>query len=372
MNFLLYTQYVYYIIYNNQTNKTYHGVLDIKSNEIIFNTDEDINTMLAITNNTAYRICLQNDSDCNSKERCQNENCLTCDEQSNSINLCTSCDENKGYVKVGYNDNSFYNCVKNDDPVLERFYYNETLNAYKPCYKLCKSCIKDGNESYHNCLECSDGYMLKPGNNSYNICVNYSKYYYIHKNDYHPFNIYKCPMKSKFYIIDKNSCIDNCSYDAEYKYTFNSKCIKECPQDTSVDNNYCKINSDKCYLNDSYFDYNIIINEDLNLIVNSYLDEFYYTNNFIGIYEYNNGDILILFENISCLYELNINIDINNLIKCYNKNKNNILFSAYKNNETKEYQLKLFNISSKGQINIDDICEETTELYFSETISYFK
>ena len=70
MNFLLNNKYIYYSIYNIQRNITYHGIYDIKLNKIIFNTDEDIdvfipysnNSMLAITKETAYKICIIKDN----------------------------------------------------------------------------------------------------------------------------------------------------------------------------------------------------------------------------------------------------------------------------------------------------------------------
>ena len=57
MNFILYTKYAYYSIYDSVTEKTYHGIIDVKLNKVIFNTDEDIDvfipyssySMLAIT-----------------------------------------------------------------------------------------------------------------------------------------------------------------------------------------------------------------------------------------------------------------------------------------------------------------------------------
>jgi hypothetical protein len=37
MNFLLYNKYIYYAIYNPQTNITYHGIYDVVMNKIMFN-----------------------------------------------------------------------------------------------------------------------------------------------------------------------------------------------------------------------------------------------------------------------------------------------------------------------------------------------
>ena len=73
MNFTKNTKYVFYELINNVKNKTYHGIIDVILNKIIFNTDEKINSfkpmtnnsMLAITDKSAYKICaLANNNNC--------------------------------------------------------------------------------------------------------------------------------------------------------------------------------------------------------------------------------------------------------------------------------------------------------------------
>ena len=78
INFLLYTNYAYYSIYNKINGKTYHGIIDIKINKVIFNTDEDIDvfipysnySMLAITKETAYEVCIIKDDNGNCIDKC--------------------------------------------------------------------------------------------------------------------------------------------------------------------------------------------------------------------------------------------------------------------------------------------------------------
>jgi hypothetical protein len=69
MDIMHYNQFVYYTIVGKETNKTYHGIFDIKANKIIFNTDEELylfipyikdknsDSMLAINKDSAYRVC---------------------------------------------------------------------------------------------------------------------------------------------------------------------------------------------------------------------------------------------------------------------------------------------------------------------------
>ena len=99
MKFLYYSKYVYYSLYNNKTSQTYHGVLDITLNKIIFNTDEDIDvfipysssSMLAITKETAYRICF-----------IKHENGSCIDECPNSENIIFDIDGNKCGTECDY------------------------------------------------------------------------------------------------------------------------------------------------------------------------------------------------------------------------------------------------------------------------------
>ena len=66
---------------------------------------------------------------------------------------------------------NFLNCMKPDNPKIKKFYFNETLQEYRPSYKTCKQCLKEGNAEKNYCSECESGYMFRPGNNPYNNCV---------------------------------------------------------------------------------------------------------------------------------------------------------------------------------------------------------
>jgi len=65
MRFIKHTKYIYYKIYDEKENIFYHGIIDIILNKVIFNTNEEIiefkpyrnNSMLAITKNSAFKIC---------------------------------------------------------------------------------------------------------------------------------------------------------------------------------------------------------------------------------------------------------------------------------------------------------------------------
>jgi len=65
MRFIKHTKYIYYKIYDEKEDIFYRGMIDIILNKVIFNTNEEIiefkpyrnNSLLAITKNSAYKIC---------------------------------------------------------------------------------------------------------------------------------------------------------------------------------------------------------------------------------------------------------------------------------------------------------------------------
>ena len=133
----------------------------------------------------------------------------------------------------------FLNCISENDPKFRNFYYNSTLDEYRPCYKTCKRCLKAGNAAEQNCLECESGYMLRPGDNPYNNCVVYSEFYYMSAyNQFKSLDIYQCPEEAKYYIKGKKSCIDDCKKDSKYQYLYNGNCIEQCPSWTTNNNSY--------------------------------------------------------------------------------------------------------------------------------------
>ena len=98
MNFSLYNKYVFYKIYNKDKNITYTGVIDVTLNKVIFNTKEQIqsfsaftnNSMLAIVNNKAYRICgIKNAAGTDCLDSCEATNPKTVLDLENG-NTCSS------------------------------------------------------------------------------------------------------------------------------------------------------------------------------------------------------------------------------------------------------------------------------------------
>jgi len=74
-------------------------------------------------------------------------NTLSVNIESNVERLCISCNEELGYKNVNYITEKYpkikyFHCHLSTESFLKRFYYNETLNQYRPCYKHVKLVLK--------------------------------------------------------------------------------------------------------------------------------------------------------------------------------------------------------------------------------------
>ena len=304
---------------------------------------------------------------------CPDEKCLTCNEASNSLGLCLSCNEEKGYRKINYTLvlTNFLDCIKPSNPGVKKFYYNETLQLYRPCYKTCKSCSKGGNAEENYCLECETDYMFRPGNNPYNNCVAFSEYYYMSSyNQYKSLKVYQCPEEAKYYIIDKKSCIDDCKKDSEYKYLYNGHCLKECPSGTASNSHYvCIINdNNKCILGKN----EIFLSENDNLeiigtLIKTYISEFDYTKRYVTIYE-NNNYVIMIYKDTNCIKELNIEIPNVEFQSCYTKVQNAygiteeliIVIVDRKILHNAKTFYSFYHPLSGAKLNADEICKNET------------
>ena len=244
---------------------------------------------------------------------------MKCNAYSNRLGLCLSCKE--GFKKVNYTilHPEFIDCLKEDNPILKNFYFNETAEEYRPCYKTCKTCLIGGNPDANNCLECISGYMFRPGLNPKNNCVVYSEYYYISSYDqYKSLAVLQCPDEARYTIKDKKSCIDDCKKDEEYKYLYNGNCLKECPSDSVEENFICKVELDKCTLGQNELN---LENNNLNIIgtlVKTYLSEFDYTNKHISQYK-NENYTIIIYKTADCIKELSLQMPNVDFKSCYKK-----------------------------------------------------
>ena len=302
---------------------------------------------------------------------CPLEKCSKCNHESLKLNLCLSCNEAQQYKKVNYTLvlTQFVDCLKKEDPKLKNFYYNETLDEYRPCYKTCKKCLKGGNAESQYCLECENNYMFRPGNNPKNNCVAYTEYYYFDAyNRFKSLNSLNCPEEAKYVIKEKKSCIDDCKKDSEYKYLYSGKCLKSCPKDTKNSSFICLENPRKSYLgiNELYLKPNDTL-DIIETLVNTYISEFNYTPNHATLYNSEFYDIL-LYKSPKIINDLNLKMSKVDFKNCYDKVKQAygiqgdliITVADKKNTNNPASYYSFFHQTTGKKLNAESICREET------------
>ena len=178
------------------------------------------------------------------------EKCQEYSIESESEDLCIKCNDNYYPTLDNKNNaNNFINCYKNNS--LEKYYLDNEDLVFKSCYKSCKTCVKNGTLSNHNCLTCEANYeySLRIGEyfNCYPKCDNY--YYFDEEYNFICLDKTECPEDYINLIEEKNECINECSRDPEYKFYFRKKCYKNCPSQLSYESTsksyFCEIPCNK-------------------------------------------------------------------------------------------------------------------------------
>ena len=131
-----------------------------------------------------------------------------------------------------------------------------------------------------------------------------------------------CPEDYYLLIKEKEQCIEDCSKDDEYKYQYNGECFKECPNNSSDNNDHICLdnNISKCSLSRRKIEIkNEIITEDeKENLAKSYAKEFSYTDNHISFFNYGNNEI-VFYKNYECIIELGLEVPSVELGDCYKK-----------------------------------------------------
>ena len=220
----------------------YRGIIDLKLNQIVFNTDKDISTfkplslysLLAITdsNTNAYEICaIKNKGECANQcpsnkrlviDSAKGNFCeLICEDKqyiSSDDKCINSCDTTINIIMGKYcglckdldTDNPYkiYNeskCLK--DKPNSTYYYDEDKKILGRCSANCQKCsMKD------KCDLCLDGSYIE--NNKCSKC---------HDNCTTCENIQKCTSCINSMYLHEGKCLDNCP---EGFYPGNKNCFK--------------------------------------------------------------------------------------------------------------------------------------------------
>ena len=230
-----------------------------------------------------------------------------------------SCENNKYNYK--YNDVCYDKCPEDTyallcdenycnktkiecfDKTPQGYYLDRKDQIYKKCYKNCKLCCGEGNETINNCQECVDNFTFLNDSyyntNCYQKCDYY--YYFDESNEYHC--IETCQEKFSKLIKDKNKCIDKCISDDNYKYEYDNTCYLICPNGT-----YNLIDGE------NYFCYDKAPNGYYLDLENQIYEKCFQTCNKCGIKgdEYNNNCIECKCKENYTLYN-----DLMNISNCY-------------------------------------------------------
>ena len=304
------------------------------------------------------------------------EKCDKCDIESNKLELCISCNTNKQYYPINYNNfnHTYYECIKlstnsEQSNLYSKFFFNPKTKSFNLCYETCKTCEISGNPENHNCKTCDTDHLFIPAKYPLTNCVTECKYYYYftYFGQYKCTSYPKCPEEAKLFIKEKNKCLDDCLKDNDYKYQYNGNCLKECPEDTIIENYLCKNKDpDLCSFTQNELNYlNLNNDEGIETMVKSYSEEFSYTNNQISQY-LNKEFSVLLFKNSSCIGEFSIKISNFDFSECYNKVKlhynieDDLIIGIIENIKNSSTSIYLFEPNSGKKLDIRNICMNDT------------
>ena len=318
---------------------------------------------------------------------CPDSKCLLCSQESNEINKCLSCNKDQGYYQKRddiISDVFFFDCYKS----IEGYYLSNEL-IFEKCYETCKSCISKGDENDNKCLVCSEQYIsikdFENKNNCYNVCE-YNYYYNKSDNNKYKCTINNnCPENYSKFIADKKRCIDECKNDNIYKYEYNNKCYKTCPEGKLPSDNYlCKnFNKEEPLLLNMTLNFSgdIISLGYINSLNEEYLKQAGDSSKFVSKSSNKNLNIYI-YKDSNVLEELDNEAPIINFGECYDKvkkyyNINEDLIITIINNETnkeaygKSTNIYLFSFPNSGDpIDTTDICDENDKIIIKEDLKH--
>ena len=149
-------------------------------------------------------------------------------------NACYNECPNNTYIKFYEDDEYSDNKNKCFENPIKGYYVDTISKSFKKCFKNCKFCYGEGNETINNCKECITNLVLlnesKYSTNCYEKCDYY--YYFDELDVYHC--VSRCPNKLNQTIKEKKKCIDYCKNDNIYIYEFNNNCYSICPSGTYI------------------------------------------------------------------------------------------------------------------------------------------
>ena len=260
----------------------------------------------------------------------KNIKCKTATLESSNYDLCTECDNDNGYYSVDLDDSylhGFVECYKSETKP-SNFYFDSLVSKFKLCYQSCKKCNNGGDVNIQNCLECDDNYIKEPDKDSTNCVVacNYM-YYYNNFGQYKCTVENKCPDEYQLYIEELKKCTNDCSKEDIYKYKYGGKCLKNCPENTSKneeDKTCVDIDLDSCSKTENEFLLKDELDlDEIDLNAKNYAEEFSYTDKHVSYY-YNDLYSILFYKDSTCIEELSLKMPKVDFGNCYSKILDNL------------------------------------------------
>ena len=255
------------------------------------------------------------------------EKCKKSSIESSKYDLCTECNNEKGYfeAELPNNNNGFKECYNNNTKPIN--FYFDFDKKYKICYETCLTCDKGGDEYTNNCILCDKSHIKRPETEGTTNCVTQctNPYYYTHYGQYKCSNTSYCPKEFNLYIKELNKCTDDCNRE-EYKLQYGGNCVKECPKNTNKndDNNICIDIIGSCIKTEKIINTEEILEkENVDLKAANYAKEFGYTQKHVS-YFYDNSFSILIYKDPNCLEELSISTPKIDFGSCYTKISNNL------------------------------------------------
>lgn len=163
--------------------------------------------------------------------------CNTCE---GSESMCKECNNAGKYYELVSSDIGGSNKYCKGPEIKESGYYLDETSSppqYKKCYSSCSLCDGGGNETNNNCSKCKTNYWWHPTlpNQCVSICTYY--FYVDSSSIYHCTPAKTCPQSYKYLKPDLGECVSTCDVG---RYTFEDKCLTDCPAGTEIKGTECK------------------------------------------------------------------------------------------------------------------------------------
>ena len=358
-------------------------IINIPTTEIINNpttiitnipTMEITNIATTIITNTPTSIITNNFTTSeNDNQIITNNKCKKATQESLEYNLCLECNTENNYFPVYKPNDEFFHgfieCYNNSTKQIN-FYLDKEDNIYKPCYETCLTCEIGGNEYINNCLTCASHYIKRPESPGTTNCVSECNYFYYFTSygQYKCTNDNYCPDEAKLYVNNLKKCTNDCNKQGEFIYQYGGECLKNCPENSTPNENNICIDSDlnSCVKSENEIDlYEFLSSGSIDFNAKQYAIEFNYTNNHLSHY-YNSLYSIIIYKDVNCIDKLSIDTPKVDFGDCFTKIQNNL--SPPSNNKIIVALVAKKNINKKSITSYSFYHPDTGEKIDSDSI----